>query len=216
VPRNTNKPTGAGPGRGGAATAHAPPGRGFSRLSGNRRSLPGRRADAHPVPPRGRDCSPGSLLLRAGPTPRRTAIPTAVVGSSPQRRNAWSRGLEEALDTSLRLHHYDNVRGRPAGRSNCNTSFARYCNCSADHAVLDVAAGRAAAVGRTGVDRGPGPPRRPRARRGARDRPRTSSHSSAPTRRASPCFYISLAAVVIGFIGSVQLSGGTAAGSEPG
>ncbi|MDH6228777.1 MULTISPECIES: ABC transporter permease [Streptomyces] len=137
----------------------------------------------------------------ADPTPR--SIPVAVVGSYERARGqAFLDGLEEALNASVKVHRYDSAAGareamdeqkifavfdiRDDGRT-----VALDLSGASGASVAEVLADTAPAVGReTGVE--------------------VTVRDLNPLQEGDPrglaIFYISLAAVVIGFLGAIQLS----------
>ncbi|GAA4681378.1 ABC-2 transporter permease [Streptomyces youssoufiensis] len=147
--------------------------------------------------------------VMANPTPHH--VPTAVVGASDSPRGkAFVRGMEEALDASLELREYATyaqakravdeqrvfavlyvhqpVGGRPGG--------------AGDRVELDVSGASGASVAEIFTTAGP--------RVGARVGVPVTVRDLNPLQRGDPrglaIFYISLAAVIIGFVGAIQLS----------
>jgi hypothetical protein len=137
----------------------------------------------------------------ANPTPH--SIPAAVVGSYEQARGrAFLDGMEKALDASVRVHAYDTAG--QAGRAldeqkvfavfdvrDDGRSVVLNLSSASGVSVAEVLAGTAPAVGaRTGVD--------------------VTLRDVKPLQQGDPrglaIFYISLAAVIIGFVGAIQLS----------
>ncbi|EPH41332.1 ABC transporter permease [Streptomyces aurantiacus] len=136
----------------------------------------------------------------ANPTPRQ--VPTAVVGAERATRGeAFLTGMEKALDASIEIHRYDTVAAareaveqqevfaildvRPGERVALDVSGASGAS------VADLLAETATKVGRTvGVP--------------------VTVHDLNPLQPGDPrglaIFYISLAAVIIGFVGAIQLS----------
>lgn len=147
--------------------------------------------------------------VMANPTPHH--VPTAVVGASDSPRGkAFVHGMEEALDASLELREYatyaeaeravDEQRvfavlhvhhpahGRPSG--------------AGDHVELDVSSASGASVAQIFTTAGP--------RVGKRVGVPVTVRDLNPLQRGDPrglaIFYISLAAVITGFVGAIQLS----------
>ncbi|MBQ0826773.1 ABC transporter permease [Streptomyces tagetis] len=137
----------------------------------------------------------------ADPTPR--SIPTAVVGAyRHERGRAFLDGVERALDASVKVHPYPTVeRARAAVEEqevfaifevrDAGRTVVLNLSSASGASVAEVLGGTAPAVGReTGVavtvrDINPLQPGDP---------------------RGLAIFYISLAAVIIGFVGAIQLS----------
>lgn len=137
----------------------------------------------------------------ANPTPH--VIPTAVVGAYDQEQGRrFIAGMENALDASLKLHAYDS---RSAAREAVDDQkvFAVLSVPPSGKAVaLDVSGASGATVAQVldqagvAVGRATGVP--------------VTVHDLKPLQRGDPrglaIFYISLAAVVIGFLGAIQLT----------
>lgn len=133
----------------------------------------------------------------ANPTPHH--IPTAVVGSSPEGTRLV-RGLEDSLDTSLRVRHYDTY-AQAYRQVELQHEFA-VLQLFGDHARLDVAGAAGASVARVLSEAGPPV--------GAAVGVPLTVRDVKPLQPSDPqglaLFYISLAAVIIGFVGAIQLS----------
>lgn len=136
----------------------------------------------------------------ADPTPRQ--VPTAVVGAARATQGeAFLKGMEKALDASVEVHRYDSVAAareaveqqevfaildvRPGERVELDVSGASGAS------VAELLAKTATKVGGTlGVP--------------------VTVHDLNPLQPGDPrglaIFYISLAAVIIGFVGAIQLS----------
>ncbi|WP_019547963.1 hypothetical protein [Streptomyces sulphureus] len=146
----------------------------------------------------------------ANPTPRN--IPTAVVGSPSgiPESERFLDGMERALDSSMRLRHFadrkDAVRAVEEQRI-----FAILDAQQRGVVRLDVSSASGATVAETLQRTGP--------EVGRSVGVRVDVHDLKPLSRGDPrglaIFYISLAAVIIGFVGAIQLSV-HAAGLTPG
>ncbi|MFI0937327.1 ABC transporter permease [Streptomyces sp. NPDC021020] len=144
----------------------------------------------------------------ASPTPR--LIPTAVTGipTSQVKRAEFVAGMEKALGASLRLHHYDTFAQardaveeqrvfailREPGRAEVGEAMDAprlYVSSASGASVAELLAQTAPAVG------------------GAIGVPVTVSDIN-PLQKGDPrglaIFYVSLAAVILGFVGAIQLS----------
>ncbi|MFI0894962.1 ABC transporter permease [Streptomyces sp. NPDC020983] len=144
----------------------------------------------------------------ANPTPR--FIPTAVTGipTSQVKRAEFVAGMEKALGASLKLHHYDTFAQaedaveeqrvfailREPGRAEVGEAMGAprlYVSSASGASVAELLAQTAPAVG------------------GAIGVPVTVSDIN-PLQKGDPrglaIFYISLAAVILGFVGAIQLS----------
>ncbi|WP_373287965.1 ABC transporter permease [Streptomyces lasiicapitis] len=136
----------------------------------------------------------------ANPTPRH--VPTAVVGAEHATRGeAFLAAMDKALDASVEVHRYDKVAGareaveqqevfaildvRPGGRVEFDVSGASGASVAELLAETATEAGRATGVPVTVHDLKPLQPGDP---------------------RGLAIFYISLAAVIIGFVGAIQMS----------
>ncbi|MFF8596256.1 ABC transporter permease [Streptomyces sp. NPDC015220] len=137
----------------------------------------------------------------ANPTPR--TVPTAVVGAYDQPHGRrFIAGMEEALAASLRLHAYDSL-----GAARTAVDDQRV------FAVLDIpTAGNAVALyvsGASGATVAQVLQEAAQKVGGATGTPVTV-HDLKPLQKGDPrglaIFYISLAAVIIGFVGAIQLS----------
>ncbi|MER6350156.1 ABC transporter permease [Streptomyces sp. NPDC001532] len=137
----------------------------------------------------------------ANPTPR--SIPAAVVGSYQQQRGqAFLDGMEEALDASVKVHAYDSPADALAAVEEQKVFGVFEVRDGGRAVTLDVSAASGASVAevlseaalevgeRTGVS--------------------VTVRDVKPLQPGDPrglaIFYISLAAVIIGFVGSIQLS----------
>ncbi|SHL21152.1 hypothetical protein [Actinacidiphila paucisporea] len=144
----------------------------------------------------------------ANPTPRH--IPTAVTGvpTSEVKREEFVAGMEQALGASLQLHHYDSFAAAknaveaqkvfailrepaPAMVGAATGAPHLYVSSASGASVAQLLAETAPAVG------------------GAIGEPVTVSDIN-PLQKGDPrglaIFYISLAAVILGFVGAIQLS----------
>ncbi|WFB82449.1 MULTISPECIES: ABC transporter permease [Streptomyces] len=137
----------------------------------------------------------------ANPTPR--LIPTAVVGQYEQDRGrAFLAGLEKALDTSVRVHPY---RTRTAAHEAIEQQevFAVFeLRDDGRNAVLDVSGASGASVAELLTKTAPAV--------GEKLGVHVTVHDVNPLQEGDPrglaIFYVSLAAVIIGFVGAIQLS----------
>lgn len=137
----------------------------------------------------------------ANPTPR--LIPTAVVGSYEKAGGrAFLRGLEQALNTSVRVHPYET---RAAAREAIEQQevFAVFeLRDDGRDAALDVSGASGASVAELLAQTAPAVGKKLGVQVTVRD--------VNPLQRGDPrglaIFYISLAAVIIGFVGAIQLS----------
>jgi hypothetical protein len=135
----------------------------------------------------------------ANPTPRH--IPTAVTGvpTSEVKRAEFVAGMEQALGASLQLHHYDTFAAATGGIE-AQKVFAILTAGRAPHLYVSSASG--ASVAQLLAETAPSVS----ARIG---QPVTVSDIN-PLQKGDPrglaIFYISLAAVILGFVGAIQLS----------
>ncbi|MFG3249716.1 ABC transporter permease [Streptomyces sp. NPDC048187] len=137
----------------------------------------------------------------ANPTPR--LIPTAVVGSYQKAGGqAYLLGLEKALDTSVKVHPY---RTRAAAHEAIEQQevFAVFeLREDGRQAVLDVSGASGASVAELLARTAPAV--------GEKLGVRVTVRDVNPLQEGDPrglaIFYISLAAVIIGFVGAIQLS----------
>lgn len=137
----------------------------------------------------------------ADPSPRN--VPTAVVGRADEdgRRAAFVRGLERRLDSSLDLHRFPSYAAAEDAVE-AQEVFAVLRLSRARGVELDVASAAGASVARLleksapAVGKAVGVP--------------VTVHDVKPLQPGDPrglaLFYISLAAVIIGFVGAIQLS----------
>ncbi|MFI5852500.1 ABC transporter permease [Streptomyces parvulus] len=137
----------------------------------------------------------------ADPTPR--SIPTAVVGSYDQARGrAFLDGLEQALSASVKVHTYD-TRTAAVGALQDQEVFAIFeLREGGRTAVLDLSSASGASVAELLSEAAPAVGRKTGVEVAVRD--------INPLQEGDPrglaIFYISLAAVIIGFVGAIQLS----------
>ncbi|MDQ1037297.1 hypothetical protein QFZ75_003713 [Streptomyces sp. V3I8] len=137
----------------------------------------------------------------ANPTPRH--VPTATVGAYDEGRGkAFVAGMEKALDASLKLHAYDS-RAAALEAVNDQKVFAILdVRDSGGAVVLDVSAASGASVAELLEQAAPAVGRATGVAVTVRD--------IKPLQEGDPrglaIFYISLAAVIIGFVGAIQLS----------
>ncbi|MGP4003176.1 ABC transporter permease [Streptomyces sp. 8N706] len=137
----------------------------------------------------------------ADPTPRR--IPTAVVGideGSPSRQAAFIEGLERALDTSLKIYDYPTyASAREAVKQ--QKVFAVLYVPERGGIQLDVSGASGASVAELLAKAAPAV--------GAKAGVPVVIKDLTPLQKGDPrglaLFYISLAAVVVGFVGAIQL-----------
>ncbi|MBK6043467.1 ABC transporter permease [Streptomyces sp. MBT55] len=135
----------------------------------------------------------------ANPTPHR--IPAALV-TQPEvaRGEAFVAGMEKALDASLELHDYPDVAD--ARRALDEQKVFAIVRASDDGVALDVAGASGASVaellGKAGIEVGDA------------TGVEVTVRDVKPLQRGDPrglaLFYISLAAVIMGFLGAIQLS----------
>ncbi|MET9254067.1 ABC transporter permease [Streptomyces sp. NPDC003717] len=137
----------------------------------------------------------------ADPTPR--SIPTAVVGGYEQARGrAFLSGLEKALNASVKVHTYRDA-GRARQALEEQEVFAIFeIRGDGRTAVLDLSSASGASVAQVLSDAAPAV--------GKETGVRVTVRDVNPLQRGDPrglaIFYISLAAVIIGFVGAIQLS----------
>ncbi|MFF2849531.1 ABC transporter permease [Streptomyces sp. NPDC058001] len=137
----------------------------------------------------------------ANPTPR--SIPTAIVGATGQPRGvAFVDGMEKALDASLRVHPYPDVASARDAIDEQEV-FAILDVAPGGRAVrLDVSGASGATVAQLLAESAPPVGRATGVAVTVRD--------VNPLQKGDPrglaIFYISLAAVIIGFVGAIQLS----------
>ncbi|MFD0310550.1 ABC transporter permease [Streptomyces sp. NPDC127119] len=137
----------------------------------------------------------------ANPTPRH--VPTAIVGSYEEGRGkAFLAGMEKALDASLKIHAYDS-RAAAVQAVNDQKVFAILDTRDNGRAVvLDVSGASGASVAELLEQAAPAV--------GKATGVAVTVRDIKPLQEGDPrglaIFYISLAAVIIGFIGAIQLS----------
>ncbi|MYU51284.1 MULTISPECIES: ABC-2 transporter permease [Streptomyces] len=135
----------------------------------------------------------------ANPTPRH--IPTAVVGSGDAaRQKAFADGMEQALNASLRLTLYPTY-GEARRAVEEQQEFA-VLRSRGDGVELDVAGASGASVAQLLAETGP--------KVGKEVGVPVTVRDIKPLQQGDPrglaLFYISLAAVIVGFVGAIQLS----------
>ena len=146
----------------------------------------------------------------ANPTPRN--IPTAVVGKAGEipKSERFLAGMEQALNSSLRLHHYPDLAAAKLAVEEQRV-FAVLRVGERGAVQLGVSSASGSTVAQTLQRAGPAV--------GQHTGVRVQVHDLKPLGRGDPrglaIFYISLAAVIIGFVGAIQLSV-HAAGLTPG
>ncbi|WP_328537958.1 ABC transporter permease [Streptomyces sp. NBC_00344] len=135
----------------------------------------------------------------ANPTPHR--IPTAVVGDygSPVGRR-FIGGMEQALDASLKLHTY--VSAAAARQGVDEQKVFAIVEVAGGRVRLDVSGASGATVAQVIAEAGPKVGRAT----GVPVRVRDIKPLQPGDPRGLALFYISLAAVIIGFVGAIQLS----------
>ncbi|MGW0485335.1 ABC transporter permease [Nonomuraea sp. NPDC003214] len=135
----------------------------------------------------------------ARPAPHR--IPVAVVGTGDAvKRAAFVAGMDGALDAALDLREFPTYAG--AARAVEEQRVFGVVRVYGDRAWLDVAGAAGASVAQLLAEAAP--------RVGARIGVAVTVRDVKPLQRGDPrglaLFYISLAAVIIGFVGAIQLS----------
>ncbi|WP_406105544.1 ABC transporter permease [Streptomyces sp. NBC_01003] len=137
----------------------------------------------------------------ANPTPHR--IPTAVVGAANVKHGgaAFLAGMEKALNASLEVHLYDNVAAAVEGVDQQKV-FAILDVRKGDRVALQVSGASGASVAQVLAETTP--------QVGAALGVPVTVTDIKPLQKGDPrglaIFYISLAAVIIGFVGAIQLS----------
>ncbi|MFJ6568999.1 ABC transporter permease [Streptomyces sp. NPDC091292] len=137
----------------------------------------------------------------ANPTPR--SIPTALVGGTGQPQGvAFLDGMEKALDASLRVHPYPDIASARDAVDEQEV-FAILDVAPGGHAVrLDVSGASGATVAQLLAESAPPV--------GAATGVAVTVADIKPLQKGDPrglaIFYISLAAVIIGFVGAIQLN----------
>lgn len=136
----------------------------------------------------------------ANPTPHH--IPTAVVGAQEATRGkAFLDGMEKALNASLEVHEYDSV-GAARNAVEEQQVFAILAVAAGDRVTFDVSGASGASVAQVLAEAAP--------KVGAKVGVPVTVKDIKPLQEGDPrglaIFYISLAAVIIGFVGAIQLS----------
>ncbi|MFI8874759.1 ABC transporter permease [Streptomyces sp. NPDC055243] len=136
----------------------------------------------------------------AKPTPHH--IPTAVVGAQEATRGkAFLDGMEKALNASLEVHEYDSV-GAARTAVEEQKVFAILAVASGDKVTFDVSGASGASVAQVLAEAAP--------KVGREVGVPVTVKDIKPLQEGDPrglaIFYISLAAVIIGFVGAIQLS----------
>ncbi|MFB7713246.1 ABC transporter permease [Streptomyces sp. NPDC056105] len=136
----------------------------------------------------------------ANPTPHR--IPTAVVGAANATHGgAFLTGMEKALNASLEVHPYDSIAAAVEGVDQQKV-FAILDVRQGDRVALEVSSASGASVAQVLAETAP--------EVGAGLGVPVTVTDIKPLQKGDPrglaIFYISLAAVIIGFVGAIQLS----------
>ncbi|MFJ2771721.1 ABC transporter permease [Streptomyces sp. NPDC087300] len=136
----------------------------------------------------------------ANPTPHR--IPTAVVGAQDTARGkAFLGGMEKALNASLEVRGYDSMAAARRGVDE-QAVFAIVGAGPGDKVTFDVSGASGASVAQVLAETAP--------KVGAEVGVPVTVKDVKPLQEGDPrglaIFYISLAAVIIGFVGAIQLS----------
>lgn len=136
----------------------------------------------------------------ANPTPHH--IPTAVVGAQDSARGkAFLGGMEKALNASLEVRRYDSVAAARQGVDEQEV-FAIVDAGPGDRVTFDVSGASGASVAQVLAETAP--------KVGAEVGVPVAVKDIKPLQEGDPrglaIFYISLAAVIIGFVGAIQLS----------
>ncbi len=137
----------------------------------------------------------------ADPTPR--SIPTAVVGSYEEARGrAYLAGLEEALNASVKVHPYAGTAEARRAVEEQEVFAIFELRDEGRRAVLDLSSASGASVAQVLAEAAP--------KVGQRTGVAVTVRDINPLQEGDPrglaIFYISLAAVIIGFVGAIQLS----------
>ncbi|MEV4443344.1 ABC transporter permease [Streptomyces sp. NPDC049577] len=136
----------------------------------------------------------------ANPTPHRIPVAVARAASSEARRDAFVRGMEQALGTPLELHRYATYAD--ARRAVEEQQVYAILWQRGDGAALDVSAASGATVAQLLTETAP--------RAGAAAGVPVSVTDVNPLQKGDPrglaIFYITLSAVILGFIGAIQLN----------
>ncbi|MGV9891781.1 ABC transporter permease [Streptomyces sp. NPDC003395] len=137
----------------------------------------------------------------ANPTPH--SIPSAVVGSSQQARGrAFLDGMEEALNASVKVHTYGSVAEARHALDEQRVFAIFDVRDDGRRVVLDVSGASGASVAQVLAETAPAVGRAT----GVAVTIRDIKPLQAGDPRGLAIFYISLAAVIIGFVGAIQLS----------
>ncbi|MGH4035570.1 ABC transporter permease [Actinomycetota bacterium Odt1-20B] len=136
----------------------------------------------------------------ANPTPHR--IPTAVVGAeNATHGKAFLAGMEKALNASVEVHRYDSLAAARTGVDEQQV-FAILDVGREDRVTLDVSGASGASVAQVLAETAP--------KVGKDVGVPVAVQDIKPLQKGDPwglaIFYISLAAVIIGFVGAIQLS----------
>ena len=137
----------------------------------------------------------------ADPAPRH--VPTAFVGKShsQQERSEFLQGMEKALGSSLELRHYRSQE-RAEEAIEAQQVFAIVRLTGPSKVEMDVSSASGASVAQVLLDSAP--------KVGEKVGVEVETRDLKPLSKGDPrglvIFYISLAAVIIGFIGAIQLS----------
>ncbi|GAA1905754.1 hypothetical protein GCM10009837_31590 [Streptomyces durmitorensis] len=136
----------------------------------------------------------------ANPTPHR--IPTAVVAAQDAPRGKeFLAGMEKALNASLELHEYDSVAAARVGVEEQKV-FAVLAQAPGDRVLFEVSGASGASVAQVLAETAP--------KVGKQVGVPVTVKDIKPLQEGDPrglaIFYISLAAVIIGFVGAIQLS----------
>ncbi|MFJ9718374.1 ABC transporter permease [Streptomyces sp. NPDC101213] len=137
----------------------------------------------------------------ADPTPR--SIPTGLVGSPDQPEGRrFVEGMEEALDTAVRIHPYDTAAEARTAIAEQRVFAVVDVRRGERAVVLDLSAASGASVAEVLAEAAPAVGRRTGVAVAVRD--------VNPLQEGDPrglaIFYVSLAAVIVGFVGAIQLS----------
>lgn len=137
----------------------------------------------------------------ADPTPH--SIPTAVVGAYEQERGqAFLDGLEKALNASVKVHPYDTVGAARQAVADQEVFAIFELRGDGRTAVLDLSSASGASVAEVLAQTAPVV--------GQKTGVEVTVRDINPLQEGDPrglaIFYISLAAVIIGFVGAIQLS----------
>ncbi|MEU1039944.1 ABC transporter permease [Streptomyces sp. NPDC005907] len=137
----------------------------------------------------------------ANPTPRH--VPTAVVGAYQEGRGkAFVDGMEKALDASLAIHAYDSRAAAVEAVDDQEVFAILEVREAGSAATLDVSGASGASVAEIIARAAPAVGRETGVAVTVKD--------IKPTQQGDPrglaIFYVSLAAVIIGFVGAIQLS----------